>query len=245
MFPPAHEGPDRLASGFRPRKAVQEIQLAGRLHEELVLVLAVDLHQLIAEARQEAEGGRRVAHESAAPAAPAPPAPDDELPVLRRVAQVLEDAGNLPAGIDVEDGLHGRRLGVRADQVGLRAGAQEQQDGVDEDGLAGARLAGQDIEAGSERDGDFFDHREALHSKLTEHSCSAYLLGPRLIAGPDDDAVGAEALRLELLPFDHEPVWPHAKASLLRGHPPLAGGSSLRAAGRPVPRATRGLPLGC
>ena len=56
-----------------------------------------------------------------------------------------------------------------ADQVGGGAGAEQQADGLDEDRLAGAGLAGQDVEARLELDLDGLDHRKVADAEKTQH----------------------------------------------------------------------------
>ena len=56
-----------------------------------------------------------------------------------------------------------------ANQVGRGAGAEQQPDGLDEDGLAGAGLAGQDVEAGLELDLDGLDHRKVADAEEAQH----------------------------------------------------------------------------
>ena len=56
-----------------------------------------------------------------------------------------------------------------ADQVARRAAAEQQADRFDQDRLAGAGLAGQDVEAGVELDLDRVDDREVLDAEEAEH----------------------------------------------------------------------------
>src|SRR5882724_3912162 len=151
------------------RETVQQVELAGRLEQPLVLVLAVDFDQLVTEALQQADGHGRVVDKGAvAPGASELPA-YDELALVRGEPRVLEHRRRRAARRHLEHGLHGRRLGVGADHVGLRAGAADQEDRVDEHGLPGARLAGQHVEPGPERRGHGLDHGEVADTDLTEH----------------------------------------------------------------------------
>ena len=79
-------------------------------------------------------------------------APNDDL-----VAAVFEDRF---------DG--GLRL-AGANQIGGRAGAEQQADRLDEDRLAGSGLAGQDVEAGLELDLDGLDHRKVADAEEAQH----------------------------------------------------------------------------
>ena len=56
-----------------------------------------------------------------------------------------------------------------ADEVGRRAAAEEQADRFDEDRLAGAGFAGEDVEAGLELDLDGVDDREVADAEEAKH----------------------------------------------------------------------------
>src|SRR5512132_4271645 len=68
LLPPPHERAQPLAALVGAREAVQEQELARRLQQALVLVLAMELHQELAQALEQANGGGRVVHEGAVPA---------------------------------------------------------------------------------------------------------------------------------------------------------------------------------
>jgi hypothetical protein len=51
----------------------------------------------------------------------------------------------------------------------LRARTAEKKQRVDQDRLPGARLAGEDVQAGGEDNGDVFDDREVSDPQLAEH----------------------------------------------------------------------------
>ena len=90
---------------------------------------------------------------------------DEELAVLR-----LGQAGQVDglAG-DVEDGLDEGLALARPDEVGGTLVAQDEADGVDDDGLAGAGLAGQDGEAGVEMDLEVLDRRQIPDAQELDH----------------------------------------------------------------------------
>jgi hypothetical protein len=56
-----------------------------------------------------------------------------------------------------------------ADQVGRCARAQEQPNGLDDDGLSCTRLAGEYVEAGLELDLDGLNHRKVADTKQAQH----------------------------------------------------------------------------
>ena len=100
------------------------------IEQLLMFVLAVQLDESIRQVLQRAGGGQRAGDERAAPTLRRDLAPDDDL-LRRRSFEDRLDRGELFAG---------------ADQILRRASAQEQADGLDEDRLAGAGFARQDVE---------------------------------------------------------------------------------------------------
>ena len=145
--------------------------MAGGPEERLVLVLAVDLDQRLAELLEERQRRVRVVQEHSPAAAPHELAPHDELAVLERDAVVLKkrDHGALPGS--VEDGFDGGGLGAGPDRLGgLRPLAEQQRQGVDENRLPRPRLAGEHVQARPERDGQRLDDGEVTDPELSEHS---------------------------------------------------------------------------
>ena len=68
-----------------------------------------------------------------------------------------------------EDGLDGGGVLAGAHEVGAGAAADEQVDGFDEDGLAGAGFAGEDVQAGLEFDLEPVDDRQMAHAQEAKH----------------------------------------------------------------------------
>ena len=119
-----------------------------------MLVLPVQL--------DEARGRGRAAR---AAVASAPSMKERLRPWLRDLA--ADD--QLAAVASLEDGFDGRLRLAGPDQVGGRAAAEQQADGLDEDRLAGAGLPGQDVEAGLELDLDGLDDRQVPDAEEAEH----------------------------------------------------------------------------
>ena len=118
-----------------------------------MFVLAVQLDEPAERSRSARRGRQGAVDERAAPALARDLAADDDL-ARRRARRSL-------------------RCGVRfagPHQIGRRAGAEQQADRLDEDGLARAGLAGQDVEAGLELDLDGLDHRKVADAEKTEHA---------------------------------------------------------------------------
>src|SRR6266536_4830396 len=85
------------------------------------------------------------------------------------MARFLQCGGERAGGGHVEDGLD--RSGVRtgADEIGLGTTASDEQEGIDDDRLAGSRLAREHVEAGGERDARFLENGEIPYGKLAQH----------------------------------------------------------------------------
>ena len=132
-----------------------------------MLVLAVNLDERVAQSLEETDRYRGVVDECAMPAAARKLAPDHDLAVLDRQPGFVERRRR-----PVRHGEHrldGGRLGVAANHVGLRASPPDEEDRVDQDGLAGAGLAGEDVDAGDEGDRDVLDNREVPDPQLAQH----------------------------------------------------------------------------
>ena len=116
-----------------------------------MLVLAVQLDEVLAEALEQTDRRRRVVHVDAVPSGAEDLALDDELAVARRVAGLLETARR-PGPPGPRRTRPGRcNVLAGSDQIGMRARAEHEQDRVDQDGLARARLPGQHVEARARR----------------------------------------------------------------------------------------------
>ena len=135
-----------------------------------MLVLAVELHQELAQALEQAHGGGRVVHEGAVPAGARQLALDDEL--ARRPGGARPRRAARPPGRPGSISNTAETIAVSApgaDPVELGAGAGEEQERVHHDGLAGAGLAGEHVEAGGERHHRLFHHREIANRQLAQH----------------------------------------------------------------------------
>jgi len=134
-----------------------------------VLVLAVDLHQEVAEALEERDRRGRVVDEDAVPPRSRKLPFDDELPVGGGVPRLVERRRHGARRGDVEHGLHRGGLGARADEVGLGTGTADQKEGVDDDGLAGPGLAGEDVQARRKDDARLLQDGQIPDGELAEH----------------------------------------------------------------------------
>ena len=115
------------------------------IEQRLMLVLTVELDQAVGQILQRAGRGQRAVDEG-----PAPSLRGD----LAAHQQLFAAA--------FEDRFDRRGVFAGADEVAGGAAAEQQSDRLDEDRLAGAGLAGQDVQAGVEFDLDRVNHREVL-----------------------------------------------------------------------------------
>ncbi len=154
LRPCAHEtaeGRDvRRAAG----EAIEHGELPRRLHEALVLVLAVQLEEALAEPIDQRHRRRRIVDEDAVAPGSRDLPPDHEDAIGRSVPRPFQHLGGRARRRDLEDRLDRGGGGLRADQLGLRPRAPDQEQGVDHDRLPRSRLPGEDVQAGAEGHGD-------------------------------------------------------------------------------------------
>ena len=135
----------------------------------LVLLLAVHLDEVVSETLEQSDRHGRVVDECAVSAGARELSTDQQLAVLQGDTGFLQDRPRWRAGGDGEARLDGRSVGIAPNDIGLRACAAYQQEGVDQDGLAGAGLAGEHVEPRSKLDGRAFDDGEVLDAQLSQH----------------------------------------------------------------------------
>ena len=75
---------------------------------------------------------------------------------------------------DFEQGFDGRLRGARPDVIGRALLAEEEADGVDEDGFSGPGLSGQDREPVGELEGQVLDGGEVPDPQELDHAASRY-----------------------------------------------------------------------
>ena len=134
----------------------------------LAVVLAVDVQQLFSDPAQLGHGDRAAVDPAEVLAVPR------QLPLEQQVAVLVRGSSGLrqPGQITGHLGKFGADKGpVRAgaDQVSGGAPAQYRAHGVDDDGLAGAGLAGKGVEAGAELDVRLLDDRDILNVQKLQH----------------------------------------------------------------------------
>ena len=157
---------DRLHEGGVPAEAVQQAQLARRLEESLLLVLAVDLGEARAERGKAADRDRPIVHPHARATVRSdlPPHDDRSLARLDQVRQRIVVGRHR----GIEDRLDAGGIGPGAHLVGGGSGPEREGDGVHDERLAGAGFAGQHREARREDEPNRLDHGEVLDGQLAK-----------------------------------------------------------------------------
>jgi biopolymer transport protein TolQ len=122
------------------------------VEKQLVFVLPMQLHQTVREVLQCASGGERPRNERAASA-------------LRRDFATHDNF----VSVVFEDRLNGSEVLSRPDQILRRSSPQQETDGLDENGLAGAGLARQNIERVFKFDCDRLEDRQVPDRQVTNH----------------------------------------------------------------------------
>jgi len=122
-------------------EVVEQADVGVAAQQRLVLVLAVDVDQQIPQFLQLLHGGG-AAIDVAARAAVAGEDPAQQTFGVRRVVLGGEPARRRGVGADVEVGGNLAALGASADATDVAAVAQRHAQGVDDQGFAGAGLAG-------------------------------------------------------------------------------------------------------
>jgi hypothetical protein len=140
-----------------------------------VLVLSVDVDQVGADLGQRGRRHGPTIDAGDAPAAAAQLAGQNELAHRLAVVQAqfgqrrLDRSRYRRVRVQLEDGLHEGAVGAGADRLHRRPAAQDGADGVDDDGLAGARLPREHVQAGPERDPHVFEQGKVADGEFLEH----------------------------------------------------------------------------
>ncbi len=98
-----------------------------------MLMLAVDLHEEVAQPLEEAHGGRGIVDEHAVTARAGEFALHDQLAVPGGMARLLQSGGERPRRGNVEDRLDRGGIRAGADEIGLGTTTPHEEKGVDDD----------------------------------------------------------------------------------------------------------------
>ena len=169
--------PGRAQRGIAPRhflhlwagrgKIVQQTQPRVHLAQHVLLVLAVDLHQPAAHLTQHGQRGQRAVEIHPSAAGVRNDAAHDQVCVRGQPMRV--EHGRHAVGVHAEHGLDDEFRAAAADQVAARAATQGEADGLHQQTLAGAGLAGHHVQPGGERQFQFVDQGDVTDVQQAQH----------------------------------------------------------------------------
>ena len=159
----------RAGVGFERAEGVEQPAMGGDVDQRALVVLAVDLDQRGAERLQGLRAHRLVVDESAGAAVGELHAAQDQL-VLGRDVVCRHQRARRMRGRQLEGGGHLALLGAVAHQRDVAARAQRQREGIEQDRLAGAGLAGQHRQAAREIDIEPIDQDDVADREPGEHA---------------------------------------------------------------------------
>ena len=162
------KGADLRCFVIEATEGVQKAAMRRGIDQSAVVVLAVDLHQRRAELLHHLNADRLVVDEGAGAAIGELDAAQDQRVFIGDIVGLENGAGGM-ARTDFEDGRHLPLLGALAYQRLVAAAAQRQREGIQQDRLAGAGLAGQHGEVRGEIDVEPVDQDDVADRKTGEH----------------------------------------------------------------------------
>jgi hypothetical protein len=162
------------APGIEIGEGVEDGELSCGLEEGLVFVGAVEVDELFAEGGEGGEGGGGTVDELAIGAAGGEGAFEDEDGGFAGIdAEVGEEGidGDVERA-EVEDGFDGAEVGPGAEGAAIGALSEDELEGAEDDGFAGAGFAGEDVEAWLEFEGEIGHEGEISDPQRRQHGAS-------------------------------------------------------------------------
>ena len=157
-----HPGEQRLI--VLPARRIQEEQVVLAVHQELALMLAMNVHQESRHFPERAHGHHQPAH-----AAEVAPRAGDFAVEGHHAVEILNGlrcgpCGDLFVPAGVKDRLHPGLVRARADQVAVGAPAQHQVHRVHHDGFARAGFARHHVQTVAELQRQLLNQRNVVHA---------------------------------------------------------------------------------
>jgi hypothetical protein len=153
-----------------PTERIKQVAMRAGVDQRPLVVLAMDLDQRAAYVAHQRNAGRLVVDEDAgAPVRGLDAAQDDVAVVVQRVFRQKQARGMIARHVE-----HSRNLALRSTMPhkrGVAARAERQRKGIEENGFAGAGLAGQHGKAGREIDVQPFDQDDIADRQPGKHGC--------------------------------------------------------------------------
>src|SRR5690606_6983885 len=137
VLQPPIQGADRLQLRFQAAEAVQRLPLGVAAEQRLVGVLAVDVHQELAQLAHQLQRYRAAVDEAFGAAALLDYPPQQAFAVGAKLV-LFQPARRIAVGINLEGGGDLGAVGAGANGIALDAIAQAQAQGVEQNGLARA-----------------------------------------------------------------------------------------------------------
>ena len=155
-------------------EGVEDGELVGGFQEVLVVVLAVDVDEQVGGAAHHRGGGGLAVDRERGPAGGEELTRDEHLVAGRDglVEGVGERRGE-GGVVGLEHAGDAGLVGTRPEHVVGFAQADQRLEGTDDQRLARAGLAGEDVEARLELDGGVFDDRQVGDVQFAEHPCGS------------------------------------------------------------------------
>lgn len=154
----------------------------------LVVVLAVEIDEEASDFAEGADGDGSGVEADGGAAVGGDVALDDEASVFEFDAFLGAEGESEGVGAEVGDKADGAFASSGADKVAVGASAEGEADTVDEEGFAGAGLAGEGREAGPEFKAGLVDDGDIFDGELKEHG----FLGSRRLEGGKCGGIGLE-----------------------------------------------------
>ena len=158
----AARGPQHGVAG----EAVEQVALDPRPEQLLELVLAVDLHQRTDDVGDRGDGGHAALELGPAAALDQDLAGDHDLAVLVLHPGGRQSGGDLEVVAGAQAAFDQRGGPASPDRTRVGPPPEQQGEGVDDHGLAGAGLAGEHVEAGRDLEAGIIDDPEVTDAKL-------------------------------------------------------------------------------
>ena len=152
----------------QPAVMIEKVDMRFRMEQGLVVVLAVDVDQPVADGGQGGDGEVAVVEVGAVFFAAGDDALDDHFAVIHVNAEIGDHRQRLGI-VEGEAGFDRGGGGAGADGVGVRAAAQNQVERVEDDRFPRAGFTGQYVKAGMKLDGEVFDNGEVGDPDFLKH----------------------------------------------------------------------------
>lgn len=151
-------------------KRVNQVELIAGVEQTLLVMLSVDIQQKWSEILQCRNSRRLIVDENAISSIAGNLAANDNFGAFRIKANALEAV----CDVRLEDSFHDSARFSGSDSFRQRLRAGYQSESVDDNRLAGASLAGEQVKPVCEMDFEMIDQCEVADSKKTQHTPRCY-----------------------------------------------------------------------